>query len=141
MSVLRAALAVTTLLALAACGQTIGGATTMPAPKTAEQVLFETKTGVDLAILQADAYATLPRCGPGVSPVCSTSATAKRLYTLSKTAVDTVDAGRPVVAAVAATQNPSTSDQQKAQEVADAAAAALQRLVGAIAVLPKKGEL
>ena len=141
MKCLRAALAVTMLLAVAACGQTIGGARTMPAPKTPEQVLFETKTGVDLAILQADAYATLPRCGPGVSPVCSTSANAKRLYALSKTAVDTVDAGRPVVEAVAKLQNPSASDQQKAQEVADAAAAALQRLVGAVTVLPKKGEL
>jgi hypothetical protein len=118
-----------TIIALAA--MLLAGCATNPlppVPKNADQALYEAKVALDAAVIQVDAYAQLPRCERTNSPVCSYSATAKKLYGLALEANQSIDTARSTLVAVRS----AGGDQQKELIATQAALSAVQRLSGAI---------
>jgi hypothetical protein len=119
------------MLGLAACAQNIAGVTTMPAPKTPDQALFEAETDFDLVLKQGVVYAALPRCSTTVTAPCSTAATVAQVYQAVAKAASTLGAARTAVQAYDALSAPGASDLSKAI----AAVSALLTLVPEIAAL------
>lgn len=114
------AMAFVAALALAAC------AVVPPAPKTAEQVIYETGVGLDAALKQAATYAELPRCVALGNPICSQPKVVAELDDKATRAVAAYGAARGVYAAYSAT---GRGDLAGAATAAAGALAALQSVV------------
>jgi hypothetical protein len=121
---------------LAACGTTVAGVATMPAPKSPDQALYEAQATLDGLVQQAELYARLPRCGSaGAAVLCSTAPVAQSAYQLAIEAQGAIAAARIVTTAYAGIASPSVSDTQKVTAALAAVTAALAKAQGLITPL------
>lgn len=115
---------------LAACQN---GPQLPPAPKSVSQTLFEAETGLDVAVKQATAYATLPRCGgTGTTPVCSDGSLVAKMLADARTAQDYLLKARQAENTYLLITNPSSADTAKVQAAVDLLTSALGAFKGEI---------
>jgi hypothetical protein len=120
------------LLALSACGQTVAGVTTMPAPATPDQALFETETDYDLALHQLNVVSL---CTATVTTACLTGPQEAQAYTAAVAGANALTAAKGAVGVYDALATPGASDSAKATAAIAALAAVTPQL---LALVPAK---
>jgi hypothetical protein len=119
------------VLVLSGCAKNVAGVTTMPAPKTPDQALFEAETDFDLVLKQAEVYAALPRCSASVTTACATAPVIIQIYQAATKGAQALAAAKTAVQAYDALSAPGATDLSKAT----ASVAALVALVPQITAL------
>lgn len=126
---MRKALSLVLLIGLAGCGTQVAGIQTMPVPQNPQQAVFEAETNFDAAIHQAT---LVPLCTSTITTLCVTGPQMAQIYSYATQATEALNQAKS--AATVYSASPTTTNEQKAMEAAQAVEVIASQIV---AILPK----